>query len=254
MSDFAPTESDLQAWVDGRLPMPRQADVEAWLAARPDEAARLAAYRDNDDALRALHLPVLEEPVPGGLVPQVRARRARVLRIAAACAWVAIGTLGGWQLQRTMHPAEHDAAPAPIARNAAIAHATYSPEVRHPVEVGADQEPHLVAWLSKRLGTAVRAPKLESVGYSLVGGRLLPGDGGPTAQFMYQCKAGTRITLYLRTEAPDHGQTAFRYADEGSVRVFYWIDRTMGYALSSGDISKADLYKVATSVYQQLNP
>jgi len=252
MSESIPTETDLHAWLDGRLPPAQRDEVEAWLTARPEEAARLAAYHAQDSALCALHQAVLEEPVPGRLLPTVRARRARVLRIAAAFAWVALGAVGGWQLQGARHPADY--APAPIARNAAIAHATYSPEVRHPVEVGADQEPHLVAWLSKRLGAQVRAPKLEGVGYSLVGGRLLPGDSGPTAQFMYQSKAGTRITLYLRTEAPDHGQTAFRYADEGSVRVFYWIDRTMGYALSSGDISKADLYMVATSVYSQLNP
>ena len=141
-----------------------------------------------------------------------------------------------------------------MARRAAVAHATYSPEVRHPVEVGADQEAHLVAWLSKRLGAPVRAPQLEGVGYSLVGGRLLPGDSGPVAQFMYQCQRGTRVTLYVRTEAVNNTQTAFRYAKEGNVRVFYWVDRKLGYALSSADISKDDLLKVSNAVYQQLNP
>ena len=55
----------------------------------------------------------------------------------------------------------------------------------HPVEVGADDEQHLVNWLSKRLGVKVRAPKLDDAGMSLVGGRLLPGENGPVAQFMY---------------------------------------------------------------------
>jgi anti-sigma factor RsiW len=141
-----------------------------------------------------------------------------------------------------------------MARRAAVAHATYSPEVRHPVEVGADQEAHLVAWLSKRLGAPLRAPKLEAVGYSLVGGRLLPGDSGPVAHFMYQCSRGTRITLYVRTEMAGNRETAFRYAREGNVRVFYWVDRKLGYALSSGDINKDELFKVANAVYQQLNP
>ncbi len=141
-----------------------------------------------------------------------------------------------------------------MARRAAIAHATYSPEVRHPVEVGADQEAHLVAWLSKRLGAPLRAPKLEDVGYSLVGGRLLPGENGPVAHFMYQCNQGTRVTLYVRTEASNNRETAFRYAKEGNVRVFYWVDRKLGYALSSADISKEDLFKVANAVYRQLNP
>jgi anti-sigma factor RsiW len=30
------------------------------------------------------------------------------------------------------------------------------------------------------------------------------------------------------------------------VRVFYWVDSKMGYALSSGDIGKDELLKVAT--------
>jgi anti-sigma factor RsiW len=126
--------------------------------------------------------------------------------------------------------------------------------VRHPVEVTADQEAHLVAWLSKRLGASLRAPQLEDAGYSLVGGRLLPGDTGPVAHFMYQTQKGARITLYVRTDVAGNRETAFRYAEEGKVRVFYWVDRKMGYALSSGDITKDELFKVANSVYQQLNP
>ena len=39
-----------------------------------------------------------------------------------------------------------------FARQAVLAHVVYSPEVRHPVEVRAAQQEHLVQWLSKRLG------------------------------------------------------------------------------------------------------
>jgi anti-sigma factor RsiW len=135
-----------------------------------------------------------------------------------------------------------------------VAHATYSPEVRHPVEVGADQEAHLVTWLSKRLGTQLRAPKLEAVGYTLVGGRLLPGEHGPVAHFMYQCNRGTRVTLYVRSDMASNRSTAFRYSREGAVDVFYWVDSKLGYAVSSGDISKELLLTVANAAYQQLNP
>jgi anti-sigma factor RsiW len=38
------------------------------------------------------------------------------------------------------------------------------------------------------------------------------------------------------------------------VHVFYWVDRTFGYALSSADIDRERLSEVATAVYQQLNP
>jgi anti-sigma factor RsiW len=141
-----------------------------------------------------------------------------------------------------------------MARRAAIAHATYSPEVRHPVEVGAADEAHLVAWLSKRLGVQVRAPKLDDVGMSLVGGRLLPGETGPVAQFMYQSPNGRRLTLYVRQEHSTNSETAFRYAREHDVGVFYWIDRDRGYAIASGDLNRDELLKVADLVYKQLEP
>ena len=255
--DASVTESDLQGYVAGRLAPERLAAVEAWLATHPEEAERIASLQRLGEDIRALYEPVLSEPVPIAMEHAITGRRRPYQRLAQAAGLlavgIALGAVAGWQL--------HDERPVSIAdvgssmaRRAAVAHATYSPEVRHPVEVGADQEAHLVAWLSKRLGAPVRAPQLDGVGYSLVGGRLLPGDSGPVAQFMYQCQRGTRVTLYVRTEALNNTQTAFRYAKEGNVRVFYWVDRKLGYALSSADISKDDLLKVSNAVYQQLNP
>lgn len=223
-----------------------------------------SATRDDADlkalsqALHQLYDPVLEEPVPARL----RDRPAGWRRYALAAGWVfvgsAIGVLVGWQLHAFRSIAPVQAEIPGFVKRAAYAHAVYSPEVRHPVEVGADQEQHLVAWLSKRLGAPLQAPKLEEVGYSLVGGRLLPGESSgapsPVAQFMYQCKQGTRVTLYVRTDAVGNRETAFRYSTEGNVKVFYWIDRKLGYALSSADIGKDDLLKVANVVYKQLNP
>ena len=205
-------------------------------------------------ALHQLYDPVLEEPVP----PRLRARRSSWRMPALAAGWlllgIGIGAVTGWQLHASRPIVAQQAEVPAFVKRAAMAHATYSPEVRHPVEVGADQEQHLVTWLSKRLGAQVRAPKLEAIGYSLVGGRLLPGDNGPVAHFMYQTEKGRRITLYVRTDAAENRETAFRYAAEGNVKVFYWIDRKLGYAISSADIGKDDLLKIANAVYQQLNP
>ena len=86
----------------------------------------------------------------------------------------------------------------------------------------------------------------------LVGGRLLPGDNGPVALFMYQNQNGRRLTLYVRTEATRNRETAFRYARENNVGVFYWIDREVGYALASADLNKDELLKLANLVYKQL--
>ena len=251
------TEADLQAYADGNLPQERRAAVAAWLAAHPEDAERIDSYRRIAEELRTSYDGVLHEPVPERL--QRALPRPRLRRVARVAGWLvlgfALGGIAGWQLRGTQSPpvATADGA-AVLARRAAVAHATYSPEVRHPVEVGADQEAHLVAWLSKRLGTQLRAPKLEGVGYTLVGGRLLPGENGPVAHFMYQCNRGTRVTLYVRSDMASNRSTAFRYAREGNVGVFYWVDGRSGYALSSADISKEDLLNVANAAYQQLNP
>jgi anti-sigma factor RsiW len=261
-ADLPVTEAELLAYVDQALPEARRAEVEAWLSARPEEAERIAAYRRQNEELRALFNPVLDEPVPGRLRRVLTpTSRWRAYGVAAGFTFVGlvVGTLAGWQLHAQRAPLMGAGVPG-IARNAAVAHATYSPEVRHPVEVGADQEQHLVAWLSKRLGTNVRAPKLETSGFNLVGGRLLPGEarpaGGPSpvAQFMYQTTNGRRLTLYVRTEATNNRETAFRYALEGNVGVFYWIDRSVGYALSSADLNREELLSAANLVYKQLNP
>ena len=48
-------------------------------------------------------------------------------------------------------------------------------------------------------------------------------------------------------------ETAFRSAREGDLHIFYWIDRTLGYALA-GDVGKDQMLRLARVVYEQLNP
>ncbi|OGA38750.1 MAG: hypothetical protein A3G24_20065 [Betaproteobacteria bacterium RIFCSPLOWO2_12_FULL_62_13] len=251
MNRLPVTESDLHAYVDSTLPQARGAEVETYLASHSEEAERVAAYRQQNAALHALFDPVLDEAVP----ERLRTRRARwmkpPLRYAAVVAWVALGGVVGWNLQAYTSAQRTEA--STWARRAAIAHAIYSPEVRHPVEVGADQEAHLVNWLSKRLGAQLRAPHLGGIGYTLVGGRLLPGERGPVAQFMYQDAKGQRLTLYVRANADHARETYFQFAQENKVGVFYWFDRRLGYALS-GEVDKDELLRAATAVHSQLNP
>jgi anti-sigma factor RsiW len=251
------TNSELQAYADGRLGEERSRAVEAWLAARPDDAERIAAYRRLGEELRRAYDPVLDEPLPDWLGGG-RAPRPRWHGFARIAGWVvlgaAIGVVAGWEVREARPVAASRADPGEVmARRAAVAHAVYSPEVRHPVEVGADQEAHLVRWLSKRLGASLKVPHLGDLGYSLVGGRLLPGDRGPVAQFMYQDPKGQRLTLYVRVNADDSRETAFRFAQEHGVGVFYWLDGKLGYALS-GELDRIELLRVATAVYRQLNP
>lgn len=252
MSAHPVTETELQAYVDGQLPATRAVEVAQHLAQHEEDAQRVAAYRRQNEALRAAYDPLLAAAVPARLRPAaVRRRGFPLQRYAVAAALMAVSSIAGWQLHA--YVAGERTQTVYLARVAAVAHAVYSPEVRHPVEVGADQEAHLVNWLSKRLGTGLKIPHLAAQGYTLVGGRLLPGERGPAAQFMYQDMKGQRLTLYVRVSKEAREQTAFRFAQENNVGVFYWLDGRLGYALS-GETGRAELLRVADAVYRQLNP
>lgn len=260
-----PGEADLHAYVDGRLDSERRAAVEARLAADADAAERVRAWAQQRDALRGLHAEVLDEAIPAHLLHaaqqlhQRSTRQAQWQRWGGMAASVLVAFTLGWA-GHVQWQASSYAGPGPrtvmsFAHQAAVAHAVYMPEVRHPVEVDAGQQQHLVQWLSKRLNRPLKVPNLAGTGYELVGGRLLPGDGGARAQFMYQNAAGERITLYVGAvdgaKARGMEQTAFRYASEGGIATFYWVDQGFGYAIS-GKLPRQGLLQLAEVVYKQL--
>ena len=247
------SDEQLHAYADGRLDAAERMTVATCLAERAELHEQVSAWREQNALFHSRFDGVLLEDLPPRLVNAGRhAPRSAVKRVAAVLAWLSIGGIVGFVVRGNIGGTGGlEAVTLPHA--AAIAHVVYAPEVRHPVEVTADQEQHLVTWLSKRLGTAVKAPSLHGEGYDLVGGRLLPGEAGPVAQFMYQDGRGQRLTLYVRIDAASNRETAFRYSQEGKVGVFYWLDGKLGYALS-GEMARPDLMRVADSVYRQLNP
>jgi anti-sigma factor RsiW len=249
----AVTESDLVAYVDDRLPSERRADVEAHLALHAEDAARVAAWQQQADDLRAHFAADLNEPVPAALTAMFAAQRPSLLqpalRVAAVLALVVLGAGAGWYGRGMV---ASTAVVAALPQEAARAHLVYSREVLHPVEVTAKEEQHLVTWLSKRLGTALKVPNLSGQGFGLVGGRLLPASSGnnAAAQFMYENRQGQRLTLYVRTgESGD--DTSFRFAGEGKAVAFYWVEDGFGYALT-GEAGREALLPAARAVYEQL--
>lgn len=248
----AVTESDLQAYVDDCLPPQRRAEVESYLATHPQEAARLQAYQEQSAALHTLFDPVLDEAIPVAMLEvQDRPPWQRWLTHGVAAAlYVLVGVAAGWWLHGVQLRSVN--VPESLANQAATAHAVYTPEKRHPVEVTSEQEAHLVKWLSKRLGAPVHAPDLSAFGYQLVGGRLLPAPSGAAAQFMFEGAQGNRLTLYVAQNAAAGGHTAFRFARNGDISLFYWVEGPLGYALV-GKLERTELLKIATAVYHDIS-
>jgi len=262
-----PDDDTLSAWLDGELDEVTRQNVEAWLREHPDDAARMRLWAADREALRARFDPVLHEAVPEALQRTVRegGRRGALpawprWRFAAAAAGLLVsgGLIGGglvWQFQ----PQRDAAARNSWTQRAAVAHAVYAPEVRHPVEVNVAegqpdeqraQEEHLARWLTKRLNMPVRLFDLRSQGFALVGGRLLPDAQGPSAQLMYQNAGGQRVTVYLRRPEPG-SNTSFRYQREGDLGLFYWAEEGYGCALV-GKLPREKLLALAEAAYQQV--
>ncbi len=255
----APLHEDaLHALVDGRLPAARVEAVDA--ALDPSAREQAEAWRQQREALQSLHRDWLDRPVPDALLGAAgrlhntrAAQRRRLAWAGMAAGWMLAFGLGwglhGQQAGGAMQAAA-GAPPARFVRQAAVAYAVYQPEQRHPVEVAADQQEHLVQWLSKRLARPLTVPGLQAQGFELVGGRLLPGEHGARAQFMYQNAAGQRITLYLGALDGAPLET-FRFDQQGPVASFYWVERGFGYAIT-GELPRPALQALATVVYEQL--
>lgn len=221
-----------------------------------------------DEALRGMHRDLMSQPLPARLLQAgqrldaERLRHTRQWRGAAMAASVLLAFGVGWLShgQWTLASRARQAGTQDFVRQAGFAHAVYQPELRHAVEVDATQQEHLVQWLSKRLGRPLKVPQLGAQGFDLVGGRLLPGEQGARAQFMFQSTAGERVTLYLGAidaQQPGNARTdtqgtQFRFESDGAVPSFYWVEDGFGYALS-GPVEKARLLTLATAVYQQLH-
>ncbi|WP_025598556.1 anti-sigma factor family protein [Burkholderia sp. WSM2230] len=264
----------LSAFVDGEVTDGERERIAALLAEHPQAAARVASWRAQKAALRALcgaplqrgtahnsqshtDLPSHEAPdaADDPTVIVLRPRTPWWRRVGLAACWLAVGAglalaLGPLAPRLTGGAWNGLGARAPsFAERADIAYAVYTPERRHPVEVAASEEEHLINWLSKRLNRPLSVPSLQEYGYSLVGGRLLPGETGPAAQFMYENRSGARLTLYVTGIARD--ENAFRLLRDGNRRTFYWISDGMGYALS-GPIAEGKLRAIAVDVCSAL--
>lgn len=259
-------EDDLQAYIDGRLADDRRTAIEVYLAENPELAASAARDRQQRASLRAALQAKASEPLPPRLRikaihASLRQRRLQQVRLAAAFAGVLLaGAISGWYLRDSWNgvsitaPAGNQlVADTSLSQDALVAYRTFAVEKRHPVEVDASQETHLVAWLSKRLGRRLLAPTLDGYGFHLMGGRLLPagmaaGDGNvAAAQFMYESDDGRRMTLYVR--AGSGAETAFRFQQTGDIGTFAWIDQGFGYAVTAQS-QRAELLPIAEAIYQ----
>lgn len=247
-------EEDLHAYVDGQLSKDRQMEVEEYLRENPEQAKVVQSWKSQNEALQSLYQPV---PSADDLnlirrtAKMTRPARFSAFQLAASFLILITGGILGSFLTLNLN-IQHDTAQYVQSLDEAsrTGFAVYASEVRHPVEVGADEEEHLVSWLGKRLGTKFVAPELKQYGFDLIGGRLVPFAGKPGAMLMYENSSGERLTVMIGQQQSNE-KTGFRFAKAEDIRTFYWMDGELGYALS-GAIDRPLLQALAHEIYRQI--
>ncbi|MEM5338873.1 anti-sigma factor family protein [Paraburkholderia azotifigens] len=263
------SEEEIHAYVDGTLSDERREQVERAIELNPALAARISDYFSLNNMFHERYDRVLNEPVPARLrVPEKRrwtsaANWPQFAGMAAALVLgigIGVGTnmgkdvaapwTGASSATSNTRPVSADASEV-FAQKAALAHVVYMPAVDRPSQIGEDHEQDFVQYLANKLGTDVHPPMLTKNGFELAGGRVLPGDDGPVAQFMYHNAKGERVTVCISHRKASANTTAFKLYQEGPVNVFYWVDGDFGYAVSGG-IDRKVMLQIAHDVYAQL--
>ncbi len=264
MIDRQIDEGELHALVDGELDPARQAEVEAWLSENAEAAGRVALYRAQNAGLHALFDGVLNEDLPPVIVDALTGRRQWLPRGAAIAAGFALllsGAVAGWVVRGEISAGTDDAvqvaeATPPIDTQelmvrAAMAHVVSRDDDLH--LAASEDDANIGQYISTRMGEKVRVPNLTSLGYRLVGSRVMPDTGGPAAQFVFEEAGGARLTLYVRSEAASGVDITYALADDLSM--FYWNDSRHSYALVrelEDETGRDALLKAAKAVYRQI--
>jgi anti-sigma factor RsiW len=231
MTTIPPRDSDIQAYVDGRLDDEARRTVDAYLAARPELAAEIAAWQADAQQLRAaLSGPLPPNPAldPAAIRRRLRARARRRLAIAAALLLATgLGGLGGWQLRGL-------AAPAPAYMQDALqAHRMFALERLLPADLVARRPGELQDWLDRRFAGAPRLPDLTAAGYRPLSARLLSTDQGPAAMVLYRDAEGRSISFYIRPPGPQHRMLPRGARRDGDLLARYWSGGGYNYAVVS---------------------
>lgn len=236
-SDRNDLESSLHAYIDGVLDNEACVRIEQAMQTNAAFARKIEALRRQREGLRILFATLPEmQPETVHAERILRIPSFPVLRLrqgALAASLLCIGAAAGWSGSQMTTGPERESLYAGRADQVAMegfsAHRVFAVDQRHPVEVGREEEAHLVAWLSNRMERKILAPDFSSAGLDLIGGRLLPSVNGPSAQLMYENKRGDRVTLYLRAgqSEPEDGVSE----ENGNLKAVLWSSHDLDYAV-----------------------
>lgn len=247
----------LSAYLDGELSPSDELAFERALAKDPELAKQIAALQVADDMGRQILAAELEEDVPEHLVDTIMSFEAAPAAnepkapsgifkwsIAASVAALFIGFAGGFYVQQATAP-QSVVASRGWLDDIADYHRIYSKQVRHLVEVGAEEKDHIEGWLTKTVGAPVQVPDLSNFGLTFQGARLLVAAGKPVAQLVYTNSDGAVVALcVIQNPSP---RDSIGVEQRGEFEMVLWGGENSNLVIV-GDVGESDLETIARSL------
>lgn len=258
-------EDALNRYVDDIMDADQRRNFESLIENAPDLLSKVEDYERQRAGLAILFASLPQEAA----APSRRRSEGfrfsfdwlHVPRSAFAALMLGLGATAGWSGAVLSADAGNGVLYADISEDVAQegfrAHRVFVVDRRHPVEVGGEEQAHLIAWLSNRMEREITAPDFSSAGLQLVGGRLLPSAAGPSAQLMYENENGERVTLYLRSGHTHDGKPNESFIADGDLKAVLWSskDKDLNFA-AIGDVDVQELHmlaKLATPEVEKLD-
>jgi anti-sigma factor RsiW len=242
---------ELTAYVDGELDSGRRAVVERHLSSDAEAAARVAAYRRQDDCIRQGLAPLAED----GLSGQLRATlenpagdgRWVCWRLAAVAAMLLaiIGSAGWWYHVDRFR----EQLVAALVHSALTAHMAYVSK-----EVTPDLLPDrskLTDALRGVIGAGANLPDLSSLGYDLIGGEAMDTATGSAVLLAYRSRSGDMVTCYFSGRS-ENGETRYAVKQSQGFNVISRLEDGVGYAVI-GTVATEELVKIARMGYRAIS-
>lgn len=239
-------DRDLMALADGRIDneSTQAATIRAYLAKHPEDAERVAAWQQQNDAIRAHYADVLAEPVPERLQPEklraMRAHRHRSqLRVALAASFAAVALAGVvsmamWQggagdMELNRFAADVASLSGKGALTSEVKTLERAPEAMH------------------RPGPL---PDLDAVGFSLKEQRVVHTGSRTATEARYEDAEGNALRLFVAEEGDADAPTLHRRTD-GAREIIYWREGGRLFALSTEQaLQPGRLEQIATATIE----
>lgn len=248
------TETDLLAYVDDQLEMPRRIEVEHYLACTPDAAAQIMADLRSRDALRLAFTAALPRPSQQLFQATSRLQRGlafqrvgqRVLRAASVVLLVGFGWLAHTQVGLfEITDSEASSQPPTFVEDALRSHQTALLRARMVSQVEtADYDPAEIL-----AETGIQLPPLPRE-WQVVDAQVFPSLNGHGVELAIDAEALGRVSLFA-TQATAFTVIAPTIARFGGTHAAYWQTGHLAYALT-GNASENTLERAAIQLSRKL--